>query len=386
VLPGERAGKETALGLLDRFKGESEEEQGQLEPNEPSSASDNAGGAASNEPAQDHTSEWITGSQSGPSAPASFTGIAGSINRLTHSDPVDPDDEAPADTAAPERDEVERSVEPVSEERLDELMAAARKGHSSRDVEAVWDAIMASENLHLLQRVKGPTVEAHALESPLGPMLPMFTSRARAQALVSTKAFRNQPFAFRVASMPLADALDWAIGQRVAGVEAIEVNRGVDPGFATLLQMIPERYQRVRGRSLSSANSVAPDFEPIAQRLRYEPSQARLDELYRAFFGLQRWFAIKDAKRPNQPAFVPLEDKPTLMLFTSRAEAAAGAQRVGRERDWPKALMTLQPSNLVKWMGTLPGLGAPSAVVNMTSTPFRIDLTQIGSLWDRYRS
>jgi len=74
------------------------------------------------------------------------------------------------------------------------------------------------------------------------------------------------------------------------------------------------------------------------------------------------------------------------MLFTSRAEAAAGAQRVGRERDWPKALMTLQPSNLVKWMGTLPGLGAPSAVVNLSSTPFRIDLTQIGSLWDRYRS
>jgi len=278
VSPDVRAGKEIALGLLDRFRGESEEEQGQLEPNEPSSASDNT----PTDSTLDHTSEWIAGGQGGTDAAAAFTGIAGSINRLTHSDPVDPDDEAPADLAASEPGDVERSVEPVSEERLDELMAAARKGHSSRDVEAVWDAIMASENLHLLQRVKGPTAEAHALESPLGPMLPMFTSRARAQALVSTKAFRNQPFAFRVASMPLADALDWAIGQRVAGVEAIEVNRGVDPGFATLLQMIPERYQRVRGRSLSSTNSVAPDFEPIAQRLRYEPSQARLDELSRS--------------------------------------------------------------------------------------------------------
>lgn len=383
------------MGLLDRFRGESEEEQRQLEPIDPAPSSYNfeSGAEPSNpgeQPPLDRTSEWFPAgstSQGDRQTYGADQGFSGSVQPLTQSVPFQADEaghgsEEPAPASTPAEP---KRVEPVGEERLDALLQQARKGHSARDIEAVWDAIMTSPQLHLLQRVKGAAVESHAIESPIGPMLMLFTSKVRVQTLLSTKPFRNLPYAWKAAPMPLDTALDWAIRQRAGGVEAIEVNRGIDPGIATVLQLIPERFERVHGRSLPSAPLIAPDFEAMAHRLRLDPSAANQTEFHQAFFNLQRWFAIRDPKRPNQPAFAPIDGKPVLMLFTSSAEAAAGAKTVGRDREWPKALMTVDPPPLVKWMSTLPANGVNQAMVNHASAPFMLELSQVGSQWDRYR-
>lgn len=314
-------------------------------------------------------------------------GEAGSIQPLTDSVPLGPRSASPASASADsERSKpASKQLQPVSEEQLDELMNRARRSRSARDIEAVWDAIMTRPELLLLQRVKGHITEPHAIESPFGPMLLWCTSKVRVQTLLSTPPFRKLPYAWRAASMPLEKALDWAIRQRAGGVEAIEINRSTEQGLATLLQLLPERFERVHGRPLEAAPLIAPDFEAMGHRLRLDPSAANHIEFHKAFYNLQRWFAIRDPKRADQPAFAPINDKPVLMLFTSRAEAEAGAKTVGRDRDWPKALMTIDPAAIVNWMSTLPENGVTQALVNHGSVPFVLELSECGSQWDRYR-
>jgi len=325
-------------------------------------------------PVKDRTSEWV---------PQRETGPRGTIKPLTESVPVAYDDEAVLESPKPESQEP-RVVEPVSEERIDELHTKAMQGHSAKDLESLWDAILSKPELHILQRGRANQVEAHVVESPLGPMLLAFTSRFRVQVLTSTKAFHNTPFVWSVSTLPMETALDWIIEQRRAGVQAVEVNRSAQPGAATILQSLPARFERVHGHRLTNADLVAPNFEGLANLIRIDLSPANLDSVHEKFFGLQRWYAIRDPKRPHQPAFVPVQEKPALMLFTSESEALAGAKAVGRGGEGTKLLMTIEPAKLVKWMATLPGQGAPAAIVNGASAPFMIDLAQIDAYWQRF--
>lgn len=379
------------MGLLDRFKGKNSrsdsdiesEQKGQADPG--AEQNDEASGAdrPSDPPAQkDMTDLWLQPQKPPVSDPAppradQFTGAAGTFSRLTASEPVDTGDPAAAKPQPKPEPAPARQVEPVSEEEIDRLLEQAMKGHSSRDVEALWEAILSKPELHLLQRGKGEKTEAHAVESPLGPMLLLFTATFRIQALIATKAYRNSPFVWRAVTMPTEDALQWVMQQHARGIQAIEVNRSEQPGIASVLQAMPSRYEKVYGRRPKGADLVDPDFEAMANRARISASPEHHTELISAFCSMQRWYALRDPNRPNQPGFTQIEDKPALMLFTSEAEARAAAEASGRARELPKVIMPLQPEKVAGWMATLPDKGAEQAVVNLTSTAFVLDLRSI---------
>src|SRR5690606_493934 len=106
-----------------------------------------------------------------------------------------------------------REVEPVSEADIDRLHEQAIKGHSSKDIEALWDAVLSKKELIILNRGKGDKTEAHAVESPLGPMLLMFTDRFRVRALTATTAFQKMPYVWQAAAISTEDALEWLFQQ-----------------------------------------------------------------------------------------------------------------------------------------------------------------------------
>ncbi|MFG0291911.1 MAG: hypothetical protein ACF8MJ_02025 [Phycisphaerales bacterium JB050] len=385
------------MGLLDRFKGkkqhtDAKEAPAQVDlPEESSKATAEETGETPVEtptppepPQQDMTEQWLQGQMPGvPGQSGSghgFTGVAGSIKPLTHSMPVETGDPAQA-VPPPVNPEPEaqppKQVEPVSEDEIDRRLVQAMKGHSTKDFEALWDAILSKPEIHLLQRGKGEKTEAHAVESPLGPMLLLFTAPYRIQALAAMKQYRNSPFVWKAVTMPTEDALGWIFQQHAKGVQAVEFNRSAQPGIASVLQALPARYERLYGRRPKGADLVDPDFEVLANRAKIAGNADAHAQLLATFFSLQRWYALRDPKRPNQPGFTPIEDKPTLMLFTSETEAKTAAVQSGRERELPKVIMPLTPAKIAPWMAKLPEMGAEQAIVNLGSTAFLLPLAGI---------
>ena len=327
------------------------------------------------------TDQWLGPQQSSPASPTEnrerFTGAAGTIKPLTHSQPVETGDPAQG-VAVPKKESAPvREVEPVSEDEIDRLTAQAMKGHSSKDVESLWEALLSKRELHILQRGKAEKTEAHAVESPLGPMLLFFSAKFRAESLVSTKPYRNSPFVWKIATMPTEQALAWLFEQQKQGVQAVEFNRSDRPGLASILQAIPDRYERVYGRRPKNADFVDPDFDTLAERAKIAGHAGAQRALLDAFCSLQRWYALRDPNRPNQPGFTLIEQNPALMLFTSEAEARAAAENAGRQRELPKVIMPVVPSKIATWMAGLPAKGAQQAVVNPASSAFVVPLQGI---------
>ncbi len=375
------------MGLFDRFKGKKQHdeaadpaaeatEQPQTESPVESSPDSSSAEAATTE--QDMTEQWLAGAR--PASPkaapemGAYTGVAGTIKPLTHSAPVDTGDPSKSKPEPAPAPPPLREVTPVSEAEIDRLHAQAMKGHSSKDIEALWDAVLSKKELFILNRGKGLQSEAHAIESPLGPMLLLFTDRFRVRAFTSSKAFQKMPYVWRAATLPTEDALEWIFQQHAKGVQAVEFNRSEQPGFASVLQAIPARYERLHGRRPKGADLVDPDFEALANRARISGDPREHEQVIKALFSLQRWYALRDPQRPNQPGFTPVEDKPTLMLFTSEEEARAAAVQSGRERELPKVIMPLMPSKVVPWMSKLPDMGADQAIINLASTAFLLPL------------
>ena len=381
------------MGLLDRFKGKKQHTDAKEAPAQADLPEESSKATAEETvetptppepPQQDMTEQWLqqgqrTGAPSPSGSGGGFTGVAGSIKPLTHSAPVETGDPAQADLPIETEPETQppKPVEPVSEEEIDRRLEQAMKGHATKDIEALWDAILSKPELHLLQRGKGEKIEAHAVESPLGPMLLLFTAPYRIQALIAMKQYRNSPFVWKAVTMPTEDALGWIFQQHARGVQAVEFNRSAQPGIASVLQALPAHYERVYGRRPKGADLVDPDFEVLANRAKIAGDADAHAQLLTTFFSLQRWYALRDPKRPNQPGFTPIEGKPTLMLFTSETEAKAAAVQSGRERELPKVILPLMPAKIAPWMAKLPGMGAEQAIVNLASTAFLLPLAGV---------
>lgn len=371
------------MGLLDRFKGKKKSQPEGAEPDQESPVapvSEDASAPAQAEKA-DMTDQWLAPQQSSPASPTEnrerFTGAAGTIKPLTHSQPVETGDPARG-VAVPKKEPAPvREVEPVSEDEIDRLTAQAMKGHSGKDVEALWEALLSKRELHILQRGKAEKTEAHAVESPLGPMLLFFSAKYRAESLVNTKPYRNSPFVWKIATMPTEQALAWLFEQQKQGVQAVEFNRSDQPGLASILQAVPDRYERLYGKRPMNADLVDPDFDALAERAKIAGHADAQRALLDAFFSLQRWYALRDPNRPNQPGFTLIEQNPALMLFTSEAEARAAAENAGRQRELPKVIMPVVPSKIATWMAGLPAQGAQQAVVNPASSAFVVPLRSI---------
>lgn len=379
--------KGARLGLLDRFKGKKKSQPEAPDPeqktNQDAPSVPDVPETSASQPTEqpDMTEQWL-GRQQSPATPPSeaqerFTGVAGTIKPLTYSQPVETGDPAQATPAPKTEPAPAREVEPVGEEQIDRLTAQAMKGHSSKDIEALWDALLSKRELHILQRGKADRTEAHAVESPLGPMLLFFSAKFRAEALVGTKPFRNSPFVWKIATMPTEDALAWLFEQQKQGVQAVEFNRSDQPGLASVLQAIPARYERVYGKRPRNTDLVDPDFSALAERSRIAGHADAHRELLDAFFSLQRWYALRDPKRPNQPGFSLIDQQPALMLFTSEAQARLAAENAGRQRELPKVIMPVVPSKIAGWMAGLPAQGAQQAVVNPASSAFVVPLEGI---------
>ncbi len=367
------------MGLLDRFKGKKKSQPEAQEPKQETPEEPGVEEAEAPESAEqrDMTDQWVPEAQAPAGPDERFTGAAGTIKPLTHSAPVET--EAPAELTPPSEPAPARAreVKPVSEEEIDRLTVQAMKGHSSRDLEALWDALLSKKQLLVLQRGRGLKNQAHVIESPLGPTLLLFTDRFRFRALTATKSFRNSPIVWRVATMPTPDAIGWILEQYSKGIRAIEFNRSERAGLASVLQSLPARYERVYGVRPNNAHLVDPDFVALSHRAKISGSGEAQRELLDAFFSLQRWYALRDPARPNQPGFTPVDDKPTLMLFTRESEARATAEASGRKRELPKAIMSLAPSKIATWMAKLPGMGVEHAIVNASSASFLIALEGI---------